>query len=115
MFQIVQGSSCQYINFLDPVHLIAKEFYPDGPVCCRCRKDLHYISPNPEGSAVKVHIIPCILNIHKTTDHFIPVLFHSRPQGNGHILIINGTTQSIDTGYAGYDNDIFSLRQCRRR
>ena len=46
-------------------------------------------------------------------DHLIPVFFHPGTQGNHHVLIVDGTSQTIDTGHRGHDDNILSLRQRR--
>ena len=109
---VVQFSSNlpgQYIHLRDPINLIPEEFHPDRHIRFICRNNLHHISPHPEGSTVKIHIISVILHINQTPQHFIPVFFHPRTQWDHHILIVLRTTDSIDTGNTWYNDDIFSF------
>ena len=43
----------------------------------------------PEASALEIHLISRILDVDQLMDHLIPVLLHSRAQGDHHVLIID--------------------------
>ena len=58
-----------------------------------------------------MHIIAVILDLDQLFYHIIPVFFHTRPQGNDHVLIINGTSKTIDTGNRSHDHHIPALRK----
>ena len=99
----------QGINLRYPVNLIPKKFYPVSRAVRICRKYLQHIPPYPERTTLKVHVIAVILDINQFVDDFIPVPGHSRAQRYYHLLIVNGTAQSIDTGHGRHNNHILPL------
>ena len=101
----------QNIEFNDPIDLIAKEFYPISRFIISDRHDLHDISVNPEGASFKGHIIAGILKFHQTFQNTVPFTNHSGPKGQSHTAVIFRIAQTINTGYAGYDDDVSSLEQ----
>ncbi len=106
----------QDIDLTDPVNLISEKFDPHRQIRFVCRNDLDRVSPDPEASPLKIHFVSGILNIDQGTDHLIPILFHSRAKRNHHSHIIIRGTQTVNTGNAGYNNDIPAFNQgCRRR
>ena len=50
------------------------------------------IASYPEGSSLKILVVPYILDINKLSYAIIPVLLHSRTKRNNHVLIINRRT-----------------------
>ena len=104
----------QSVNLCNPIHFIPEKFHPVGFTSRICRKNLHYISPHPKGSPVKIHIIAGILNIDQLVNHLIPVFYHAGPKRNHHLLIINRRAQPINTGHRGHNNHISAFRKCRR-
>ena len=71
--------SGQHIDFRDPVNLIAKKFYPVRIIIRIRRKNLQHIAAHPESAAVKIHLIPIILNIDQFAQHIVPVAFLPLP------------------------------------
>ena len=68
---------------------------------------------NPERASLKVNVISVVLNVDQLPNDFIPVLYHTRPQGNHHVLIVNRAAESVDAGHTRHDDDVFSFGQCR--
>ena len=69
----------QHIDFRDPVDLIAKKFYPVRIIIRIRRKNLKHIAAHPESAAVKIHLIPIILNIDQFAQHLVPIAFLPLP------------------------------------
>ena len=115
MAQFALNLSCQKINLRDPFNLISKKLCSDCIIFRDCRKDFQYIASYTEGSTLKIHIISIVLNLNQLRNDLIPVLDHTWPQRDHHLLIINRWTQSIDARYASHNNHISSLRQCSCR
>ena len=88
---------CQHVHLRDPVNFISEKLHPQRQLALIRRKDFHYISPHPERSPVKVHIIAVILNVNQLPDDLIPVLLHTGAQGNNHVLIILRTSDTVNT------------------
>ena len=80
MAQLGFGFIGQRINLRYPVHLIPKKFYPVGHTVGVRRVNIQYIPPHPEGSTLKIHIIPVILNINELVNDLVPVLNHTGSQ-----------------------------------
>lgn len=96
----------QHINLGNPVNLISEELHPHRQLGFIGRDNLHHISPHPEGTALKIHIIAVILDIYQLPQHLVPILLHTGPQGNHHFLKILRFAQTIDTGDTGHDNHV---------
>ena len=80
MTQLSFGFIGQRIYFRYPVHLVPKEFHPVGHPIGVCRINIQYIPPHTEGSPLKVHIIPVILNVDELVNDLVPVLDHTGSQ-----------------------------------
>jgi len=89
MFQTALDFPCQHIDLGDPVNLISEKFHPDCRITVVCRKNLYRVTAHTECTTVKIHVISCVLDIDQLMDHLIPVLLHSRAQGDHHVLIID--------------------------
>ena len=70
--------SGQGINLCNAVHLITEKFHPVGLTSGIGRENLQHVSPYPERAALKIHVIPHVLNINQLVNDLIPVLFHPR-------------------------------------
>ena len=85
MLQSALDLSGQDINLCNAVNLISEELDPYRRIAIVCRKDLQGISPDTERTAVKIHIISGVLDIHQCPDHIIPVPLLSRAQRYHHV------------------------------
>ncbi len=117
MFQARFYLSGQHVNLCNSVNLISEKFYPDSGVCIHCRENFQYVSPNPESTAFKIHVVAVILDIDQLAHDFISVFLHTRTQGDYHFFVVHRVAQTVDTGYAGDNDYILSLCQshCRRK
>ena len=88
--------SGEYINIGNPVNLISEKFHSYGAVCIVGGIDFQHVSPHPEGSPVKIHIISGVLNVNQLPDYLIPVFGHAWTQRDHHILEILGGTKAIN-------------------
>ena len=89
MFQLRFHLSGQRLDLHDPVHLVPEELDPVRLVSRISRKYFQHITSYPEASALEIHLISRILDVDQLMDHLIPVLLHSRAQGDHHVLIID--------------------------
>ena len=108
---------CKNVNLRDPVHLIPEKLYPVRIIRGIGRENLHHISPYPEGTPVKIHLISLILDINQLPENLIPVTLCPLPQIQYQLLIIRGTSQTVYTGNTGHNNHIPALHQrsCGRK
>ena len=104
----------QHVDIRNALDLIAEELHPDGPVCGISGKDLQNVAFYPEGTPVKIHLVPGILDVDELPDHFVPVLFHAGAQGDHHVKKFLGSAQTVDTGYRRHDDHIPALAERRR-
>ena len=111
MIQHRMNSAGQRLHLYDSVNLVPEELYTDKIVAALGRIHLYHITVHPKASPVHVHLIAGVLNVHQLPKHLIPVLHHTRTQRYYHILVFIRTSQSIDTGYAGYHHHVSALRQ----
>ena len=102
----------QRIKFTDTVDLITKEFNPHSIFKCRYRKDLQHIPVYTECSTMEIHIISDILDIRQFIDHHIPILDHSDTERQHLLPVFIRITDTVNTGYRGYDHNILSVDQC---
>ena len=72
---------------------------------------LYHIPMNPEASPLQIHVVSGILNIHQFTQHLVSVLYHSRAQGDDHVLVLVRASQSVNTGHTGHHDHIPPLCQ----
>ena len=105
--------SCHHINFRDAVDFVAEKFHTDSIFRGCHRENFHYIPANTKGTALKIHIISVILHFNEAVQHFIPVFFHTGTERKHHAIVFFRVTQTIDTGYAGNNNNILPFHQCR--
>ena len=103
----------KYINFRDPLNFISKKLHTDGPVRSIGRKNLQHITFHPEGTPVKIHLIPCVLNVDQLPDNLVSVFFHAGPQRNHHVKKLLGRTKTVNTGYRRHHNHISPLTESR--
>ena len=96
----------KHIDLCDPVDFIAEKLYTDRTVRVVGREDLQSISTYPEGTAVKIHFIPGVLDIDQFPDHFIPVFGHARPKRDHHVLEFLRRTQTVNAGNRRYNDHI---------
>ena len=106
--------SCNRINLHDPVHLIPEKFDAKSLGVRICGINIQHISFYPETAAFKVHVVAVILDLNQFPNHVIPVFLHPRTQRNNHVLIIDGTSQTVNTGNRCHNDHITPLRQGRR-
>ena len=103
----------QRIKFTDTVDLITKKFNPHSIFKCRYRKDLQHIPVYTECSTMEIHIISDILDIRQFIDHHIPILDHSNTERQHLFPVFIRITDTVNTGYRGYDHNILPVDQCR--
>ena len=113
MLQTALDLTCQHVNLRNPVNLITEKLHTHCRICIICRKNFQHITAHPKSTSMKIHIVSHVLDINKLPDHIIPVTLHARSQRNHHILIIHRTSQTIDTGNTGYNDNITAFCQCR--
>ena len=95
----------------DTVHLVPKEFHPVGGIGRVGWVYLHHIPPDSEFIADEIHVVALVLQLHQLADKLVPLLLHPLAQGDNHVLIVDGVPQGVDTGDAGYNDNIPPLRQ----
>ena len=114
---VIQLQLClagQRVNLHYAVNLVPEKLHPVGHTVRIGRKDLQDISPHPEGTAVKVHVIAGILNIDQLVNHLIPVFLHARTKRNDHLLIVDRRAQTINAGNRSHYDHILPLgKSCR--
>ena len=101
--------TCKHINICDTLDLISEKLHPYCPVRRVRRKDLQYITPDTEGSTVKIHLISCVLDINQLFDNLITVPLHPRTKRNHHVKKFLRRTQAVDTGYRRNHYHILTL------
>ena len=102
------------IDLRNPLHLVPEELHPVSVSARVSRINLQHITSYAETASLKIHIISCILDVDKLVNYLVPVFFHPRPQGNYHLLIIDRTSQTINTRHGGHNDYILPLRQRSR-
>ena len=90
MVQFILDLSCQDINLCNPVYFVAEKFNPVSKTLVKCGDDFQYIPADAEGSSLKIHLVAVVLDLDELLDHLVPILDHSRSQGDYHVLVING-------------------------
>ena len=113
-FQFFLNLSCQQINLCDPVDLVAEKLNSDRDVALIGRHNLKHIPVHAEGAAVKINLVPLILNIDQVTDHVVPVALLPRAERNDHPLVVLRAAQTVNAGNRRNHNDILPLDQRRR-
>ena len=114
MLQRGNEPPAQRIHLGDPVDFIPKKFHPDQIIAALSRIDFQHVAAHPETASSQVHVVPVILDADQLPDHRVPVLRHSRSQGNDLVLIFVRAAQTIDTGHAGNNHHVPALRQGSR-
>ena len=73
--------------------------------------DLHRVSADTEGAAVKVHVIALVLDVDQTAQQRIPVHGHARAQGDHLSLVFTGVAHGVNAADRGHNDDIAALPQ----
>ena len=89
MTKLCPHLSCHRIDLLDPIHLITEKLDPECFITRIRRIHFQYVPTDTESSPLKVHVVAVVLDIDQFMDHLIPVLDHTRPQGDHHLLVID--------------------------
>ncbi len=101
----------QGVKFNNPVYFIPKKVNANSFFPGRCRENLYYISPYPEMTSTESIIIALVMGFNQTAQQFFPTHLHSRTQRYGQFVVIIRSTQTIYTGYTGYNNDIAPFQE----
>ena len=104
----------QHIHLRNPLYLVAEKLDAHRRIRGLRQINLQHIPPHPERAPLEIHLAADILDIDQLSDHLIPVLYHTRPQGNYHIFIVDWASQTVDTGHGSNNHHILPLRQRRR-
>ena len=111
MLQAALHLSRQHINLTDSINLVPKKLYADSCFAKVRREYLNCITSHAEGTAMEVHIISRILDIHQRTDDIFPTLLHTRSDGHHHTQIVLRAAQAIDTGHRRHYNNVPTFHQ----
>ena len=101
------------IDLRNPLHLVPEELHPVSVSARVSRINLQHITSYAETASLKIHIISCILDVDKLVNYLVPVFFHPRPQGNYHLLIIDRTSQTINTMITSSRSDNAAVAEWR--
>ena len=101
----------QNVDLRDAVDLVPEEFHPVRHFILVRGKDLQRVSPHPESAAVKIHVVPGVLDVHQLRDHFVAVLLLSGTERDHHVLVIHRAAETVDAGDAGHHDDIVPLQK----
>ena len=85
---------------------VAEELDPVGPLVVMGRKDLHDVSPHPEGPAVEVHVIPFVLDLHQFPQQVVPAVVVPLVEEDVHGLVRLGGADAVDAGDRGDDDHV---------
>ena len=107
--------SLQRIDALQPVHLIAEKL--DAVCLSRAVHGIHleHIAVRAKCSALKIHLVPLVLDVHEPPHYGLARNLHAGAEGDGHVFVINRAAEPVDTRYARHHDDITPLRKSRRR
>ncbi len=95
------------------VYLIAEKLDSYGTFTVCYRENLNNVSPYPECTSVKLHLISAVLEFYKTLQDIVSFPFHTGSQRKRHTSILFGVTQAVYTGHTGNNKNIFSLKKSR--
>ena len=113
MLQNALDIPSEWVHLTDPVDFIAEKFDPIGRIIGIRRKNFNHVAAHTEFITNKIDIVALILNFNELMDDVVPLLCHTRAQGDHHAAVINRVAQAIDAGDARHDNHIPPLGQCR--
>ncbi len=108
--------SGQEVHLSYAVNLIAEKLDADHRVSGSGGYDLDDIASHSEGSSLEIHLIADVLEGYQPLDHLVAVFYHAGPEGDGHVLVIDGASEGENAADRAYDDHVVALRKgCRRR
>ena len=108
------GLTGHRVKLADAVHLVPKEFHPDGVSVGIHRINLHRVSPYPEHIPLKGHIVALVANFHQLAQQLIPWVLLPPAQGDDHVGVVNGVAQAVNARHRGHHDHIPPLKESRR-
>ena len=101
------------VDLTDAVNLVPKKLHPEGPAIGVGRIDLQRVPPNPELIPGEVQVVALVADFRQLFEDFIHGLLCAHPQGNDHVLIVDGIAQAVQAADGSHDNHIPPLRKSR--
>ena len=111
VLQLSVDAARQLVHFADAVDLVAEPLHAEDEFASLGGEDLQRVAADAEIAALQGHVIAGVLDGHQFMQDLVPVLFHARPEGDGHALEFVGAAQTVNTGHRGDNNDVPALRQ----
>ncbi len=105
----------QRVNLADRIHHIAKKLQPNRRLLVISRKYLDRVAPHPKRPAMKVEVVPLILQLDELAQqHIAPQLF-TLFYINHHAVIRLRRAEAIDTAHRRHDDHVVARQQRIRR
>ena len=101
------------IDFTDAVNLVSKKLHTEGPAVGVGRIDFQGIAPDPELIPGEIQVVALIADFRQLFEDLIHGLLHAHPQGNDHVLIVDGVTQAVQAADGSHNDHIPPLRKGR--
>ena len=99
------------IDLRNAVDLITEELHADGFAGPVGGVDLHRIAADAEVISDKVQIVALIADLDELFDQLIPFPLLTGTEGDDHIFIVDGVTQTVDAGHGSHHDDIPPLKE----
>ena len=115
--QFPPNLSGEGIDLADPVDLVPEELHPVRIFIRIGRKDVEGIPLHAKCRPVEIHFVAVIVKTDQLLHDLVPVPLLARPKVERHLLEVDRTAQTVDTGDRTDDNHIISGRQrggCRQ-
>ncbi len=90
---------------------VPEEFHPDHPLVLVGGEDLHQVPPDPEGSPVKVDVVPVVLDAHEIPEEFVPVHLQARLQRDLQRRIVFRRPDAVYAGHARHDDHVLPFEE----
>ena len=96
MFHGGQHVPVHRVDLGDPVDFVSEHFHPQCAFFFARRNNLNHITAHTEGTALKIRIIPLVLNIYQVPQQLLPRRGHAGPQAEHLSFVFAGVSHGID-------------------
>ncbi len=103
------------VDLYYPFYLVSEEFDPYRYFGLPGREYVNGIPSYTKPSAGEIHLVPLIIDADQLPYDLVPVLYHAGAERDYHVHVIGRAAYSVDTGNAGHNDNVPSLRKGRRR
>ena len=108
---VAQHLAGEGVDLGDLLDLVPKEADPQRPAFVAHGEDIQRVPPDPEGTSLKVQVVPLELDVHQPPHDLLPAHLHAGAEGQGQVQILLWVAQGVDAAHRRHDDHVAALVQ----